>query len=112
LSRIYYAAKGLPDPKGNIYDIEKELPGLLGWRLIEINPVKGLEYKITGYDTKQRNDVREFTGGDSRLLSSPSTKDEVIRQFFVANRALFDTQQNMHLDLKAANEFDVDRSRT
>jgi hypothetical protein len=107
LSRIYYAAKGLPDPKGNIYDIEKELPGLLGWRLIEINPVKGLEYKITGYDTKQRNDVREFTGGDSRLLSSPSTKDEVIRQFFVANRALFDTQQNMHLDLKAANEFDV-----
>jgi hypothetical protein len=108
LSRIYYAAKGLPDPKGNIYDIEKELPGLLGWRLIEINPVKGLEFKITGYDTKQRNDVREFTGGDSRLLSSPSTKDEVIRQFFVANRALFDTQQNMHLDLKAANEFDVE----
>jgi hypothetical protein len=108
LSRIYYAAKGLPDPKGNIYDIEKELPGLLGWRLIEIDPVKGLGFKITGYDTKQRNDVREFTGGDSRLLSSPSTKDEVIRQFFVANRALFDTQQNMHLDLKAANEFDVE----
>jgi hypothetical protein len=108
LSRIYYAAQGLPDPKGNIYDIEKELPGLLGWRLIKIDPVKGLGFKITGYDTKQRNDVREFTGGDSRLLSSPSTKDEVIRQFFIANRALFDTQQNMHLDLKAANEFDVE----
>jgi hypothetical protein len=88
LSRIYYAAQGLPDPKGNIYDIEKELPGLLGWRLIKIDPVKGLGFKITGYDTKQRNDVREFTGGDSRLLSSPSTKDEVIRQFFIANRAL------------------------
>jgi hypothetical protein len=33
LSRIYYAAKGLPDPKGNTYDLENELPGLLGWRL-------------------------------------------------------------------------------
>ena len=108
LSRIYYAAKGLPDPKGNIYDIEKELPGLLGWRLIKIDPVKGLGFKITNYDQKSRNDVREFTGGDSRLLSSPTTKDEVIRQFFVANRALFDTQQNMHLDLKAANQFDVE----
>jgi len=108
LSRIYYAAQGLPDPKGNIYDIEKELPGLLGWRLIKIDPVKGLGFKITNYDQKSRNDVREFTGGDSRLLSSPTTKDEVIRQFFVANRALFDTQQNMHLDLKAANEFDVE----
>jgi len=108
LSRIYYAAQGLPDPKGNVYDLEKELPGLLGWRLIKIDPVKGLGFKITNYDQKSRNDVREFTGGDSKLLSSPTTKDEVIRQFFVANRALFDTQQNMHLDLKAANQFDVE----
>jgi hypothetical protein len=107
LSRLYYAAKGIPDDAGNVYDIEKELPGLLGWRLIKVDPVKGLGFKISQYDKKSRTDVREFTGGDTRLLSSPSTKDEVIRQFFVANRALFDTQQNMHLDLKAANEFDV-----
>jgi len=48
MSRLYYAAKGLPDPKGNVYDIENELPGLLGWRLIEIDPIKGLglNYKI------------------------------------------------------------------
>ena len=108
LSRIYYASKGLPDPKGNVYDIEKELPGLLGWRLIKIDPIKGLEFKITGYDQKSREDRREFTGGDSRLLSSPTTKDEVLKQFFIANRALFNTQQNMHLDLKAANQFDVE----
>ena len=42
------------------------------------------------------------------MLSAPSTKDEVIRQFFIANRGLFKTQQNMHLDLKAANQFDVE----
>ena len=28
LSRIYYAAKGIPDPRGQEYDLEKELPGL------------------------------------------------------------------------------------
>ena len=110
MSRLYYAAKGLPDPKGNVYDLENELPGLLGWRLIEIDPVKGLGFKITQYDQKRRNDVREFTGGDSRLLSRPSTAKEVIRQFFVSNKALFNTQQNMHLDLKAANEFNVEDS--
>jgi hypothetical protein len=107
MSRLYYAAKGIPDPKGNVYDIEKELPGLLGWRLIEIDPVKGLGFKITDYDTNRRESVREFTGGDSRLLSRPSTAEQVARQFFVANRALFNAQQNMHLDLKAANEFEV-----
>jgi hypothetical protein len=26
----------------NVYDIEKELPGLLGWRLIKVDPVGGL----------------------------------------------------------------------
>ena len=110
MSRLYYAAKGIPDPSGNVYDIEKELPGLLGWRLIEIDPIKGLGFKITNYDQSRRNSIREFTGGDSRLLSAPSTKDEVIRQFFIANRGLFNTQQNMHLDLKAANQFDVEDS--
>jgi hypothetical protein len=110
LSRIYYAAKGIPDPKGNIYEIEKELPGLLGWRLIKIDPVKGLDFKITDYDQSSRNSVREFTAGDARIFSSPTTKDEIIRQFYFANKALFDTQQRMHLDLKAANKFEVDNS--
>jgi hypothetical protein len=108
MSRLYYAAKGIPDPKGNVYDIEKELPGLLGWRLIEIDPVKGLDFKITDFDTNMREAVREFTGGDTRLLSRPSTPEQVIRQFFVANRAQFNAQRNMHLDLKAANQFEVE----
>jgi hypothetical protein len=110
LSRIYYAAKGLPDPKGNTYDLENELPGLLGWRLQEIDPVKDLTFKITEYNNKTSDDVREFTGGDTRLLSSPSTAKDVIRQFFVTNNALFNTKQKMHLDLKAANEFNVEDS--
>ena len=110
LQRLYYAVQGLPDPKGNVYDIEKELPGLLGWRLIKIDPVKGLNFKITDFINNKSDDLREFTGGDTRLLSSPSTAKEVIRQFYIANRALFETHQDMHLDLKAANEFDVEDS--
>jgi len=108
LARIYYAAQGIPDPKGNIYQIEKELPGLLGWRLIKIDPIKGLDFKITEYDGDSRNSVREFTAGDAKIFSSPTTKNEIIRQFYFANKALFETQQKMHLDLKAANKFEID----
>ena len=108
MTRLFYAYQGLPEPKsGQVYNIEKELPGLLGWRLIKIDPIRGLDFKITGYDKAKRGATREFTGGESRLLVRPSTKEEVIRQFFVTNKALFDAQQNMHLDLKAANQFDV-----
>ena len=108
LSRIYYAGQGIPDPRGNEFQLENELPGLLGWRLQEINPIKGLSFKITGYDVKKRNATREFTGGDSRLLSG-GKKDpkEIIRQLFIANKALFEAQQEFHLDLKAANQFEV-----
>jgi hypothetical protein len=109
LSRIYYAAKGIPDPRGQEYDIEKELPGLLGWRQIEIDPIRGLSFKITNLNVQKRNATREFTGGDSKLLAGGvNTAEDIIRQFFITNRALFNSQQSMHLDLKAANEFEVE----
>ena len=109
LSRIYYAAKGLPDPRGQEYDLEKELPGLMGWRQIKIDPVRGLSFKITKYNNERRNATREFTGGDTRLLSGGViTPEEIAEQFFIANRAVFNAQQSMHLDLKAANEFEVE----
>ena len=110
LSRIYYAAKGIPDPKGGQeYDLEKELPGLMGWRQIKIDPIRGLGFRITNYNAQKRNATREFTGGDSRLLSGGLNKpEEIARQFFIANRALFNAQQSMHLDLKAANEFEIE----
>jgi ferredoxin-fold anticodon binding domain-containing protein len=34
---------------------------------IEIDPVKDLTFKITEYNNKTSDDVREFTGGDTRL---------------------------------------------
>ena len=58
-----------------------------------INPVKGLDFKITELDDASRNAVREFTGGDTRLLSSPTDRKEVLRQFFIANRALFEAHK-------------------
>jgi len=108
ISRIFYATKGLPDPKGNKYNLENEIPGLFGWRLIEIDPIKGLSFKISNYTKQRSNATREFTGGDTRLLSG-GVKDpkEIARQFFIANRSLFEAQSNFHLDLKAANEFEV-----
>ena len=108
MSRLYYAYQGLPQPKtGQVYDIEKELPGLLGWRLIKIDPIRGLDFKITQYDKAKRGATREFTGGEARLLSAPATAEEVIRQFFVTNKELFEAQQKMHLDLEAGKQFDV-----
>ena len=59
MTRLFYAYQGLPAPKsGQVYDIEKELPGLLGWRLIKIDPIRGLDFKITQYD-KSKGELLE-----------------------------------------------------
>ena len=108
IARIWYASQKTPDKRGNLYELEKELQGLYGWRQIEINPVKSLSFKITNYNNEKRNATREFTGGDSKLLAGGiHSAEEIARQFFIANRALFESQKNMYLDLKAANEFEV-----
>jgi hypothetical protein len=108
MARLYYASKGYPDPRGNLYELENELPGLMGWRLVKIDPVKGLGFKITNYNSERRNATSEFTGKDTKLLAGGRhTAEEIARQFFIANRAVFNAQQKMHLDLKAANEFEV-----
>ncbi len=109
MARIWYASQQEPDKRGNLYELEKELQGLYGWRQVRIDPVKDLSFKITNYNTEKRNATREFTGGDSKLLAGGiHSAEEIARQFFIANRALFDSQKNMHLDLKAANEFEVE----
>ena len=106
--RIWNASQETPDKRGNLYELEKELQGLYGWRQIKIDPVKSLSFKITNYGNEKRNATREFTGGDSKLLAGGiHSAEEIARQFFIANRALFESQKNMHLDLKAANEFEV-----
>jgi hypothetical protein len=108
MARIWYASQETPDKRGNLYELEKELQGLYGWRQIKIDPVKSLPFKITNYATEKRNATREFTGGDSKLLAGGiHDAEEIARQFFIANRALFESQKNMHLDLEAAKEFEV-----
>jgi len=108
MARIWYASQQEPDKRGNLYELEKELQGLYGWRQIKIDPVKSLSFKITNYNTEKRNATREFTGGDSKLLAGGiHSAEEIARQFFIANRSLFNSQQNMHLDLEAAKEFEV-----
>ena len=109
MARIWYASQQTPDERGNLYELEKELQGLYGWRQIKIDPVKSLSFKITNYNTARSNATREFTGGDSKLLAGGiHSAEEIARQFFIANRSLFKSQKNMHLDLKAANEFEVE----
>ena len=66
---------------------------------------------IRNFETGIRNARREFTGGaESVIKGGPKTPDEVIRQFIIANQAMFNVQKNMYDDINAAKTLGVSHS--
>ena len=70
-------------------------------------------FKITNYQGGLRDARREFTGGETGQLlkGGPRTGENVVRQFLVANEALFNVQKNMFQDINAAQTLGVNQDR-
>ena len=73
--------KDMTDLRNSQWNLESKVDGKL----------QSVDTKITNYDTDKRNSTREFTGGDSKLLASGIHRAaEIARQFFIANRSVFE----------------------
>jgi len=106
--RLGQAVTGDPSGRGEFYEIGDEVAGFGGFRVVKLNPLRSMGFKISNYETGIRNARREFTGGaESVIKGGPKTADDVIRQFIVANRAMFNVQKNMHDDINAAKTLGV-----
>ena len=106
--RLGQAATGAPSERGEFYEVPDELAGFAGFRVVKLNPLRSMGFKITNYQTGLRNARREFTGGaESVIKGGPKTAEEVIRQFIIANRSLFNVQKNMYDDINAAQTLGV-----
>ena len=108
--RLGTAITGKPSQKtGEFYEIGDEVAGFGGFRVVKLNPLKSMGFKITNYQTGLKNARREFTGGETGQLlkGGPRTANEVIRQFIVANRGSFNVQKRMYGDINAAKTLGV-----
>ena len=106
--RLGQAITGDPSERGEFYEIPDELAGFGGFRVVKLNPLRSMGFKISNYQTGIRNARREFTGGaESVIKGGPKTPDEVIRQFIIANQAMFNVQKNMYDDINAAKTLGV-----
>ena len=107
--RLGTAITGEPSRKtGEFYEIPDELAGFGGFRVVKLNPLRSMGFKISNYETGIRNARREFTGGaESVIKGGPKTPDEVIRQFIIANQAMFNVQKNMYDDINAAKTLGI-----
>ena len=88
------------DRYGREYDLGKELAGMVGLRNIDVEPARGIKYKINEYQKNVRNSRSLFTG--KVLRGGPVSAEEVVDAYINANKALYQTNRNLYEDVKAA----------
>jgi hypothetical protein len=110
-TRTYQAITGTPGKGGEIYEVPYEFAGIFGMRAQKIDPLKTMAFYISDYQDSERNSRREFTGGPEGLLTGEiKTPKDLIERYFVANKALFESQQKMSSHLKNAEVLGVARN--
>ena len=110
-TRVVQALTETPTERGEEYDVGPEIAGFMGLRAIKVNPLRSMDFKISEYQRGIRNSRREFTGGKFGVLKGGQVKpNDIIIQFAKSNNARFGVQQNMFLDLSAAEILGVNRN--
>ena len=88
------------DERVNQYDLGYELAGIGGRRRVEVNPEKSFNYKITNYKKGIRDSRNLFTA--ATLKGGVVTPEQIVDAYINSNRALYETNREMFLDMEAA----------
>jgi len=88
------------DERGNEYELGNELLGIAGMRRVKVDPSKSLNYKITNFKDGIRDARNLFTR--QTLKGGVVTPEEIVDAYLNANRALYEINRRMFLDIDAA----------
>jgi hypothetical protein len=109
--RIAQAATETPTKTGKILELNDQIAGFIGFRPIEVDPLKSMGFKIAEYQRGIRNARREFTGGAFGLLrGGPIEPNDVITRYYESNKARFEVQKEMFKNINAAEILGVSRN--
>lgn len=110
VTRLYQSALDKADERGQTFELPDELLGLAGFRAVPIDPLRTMGFEISKYQKGERDARREFTGGAEGVLKGGEvTPEQIIRQYFIANKSLFNVRKNMHDKIRAAEILNIDR---
>lgn len=92
--------KGKYDKSGQAYELGDELAGLVGFRAINVDPLRSINFKIADYSRGIRNSRRLFT---SELLRGGAVNPgDIVDRYFTANEAAFKVKKEFFEDYIAA----------
>ena len=99
--------KGKYDKYGQSYELKDELLGFTGFRPVNLNVERGLNFKVAEFQKGVRESRQLFTR--NTLKGGPVTSEEVVDAYINANRAIFGVKKDLYRDLKAAEILNTPR---
>ena len=109
--RIYQAATETPTKTGKLLELDDQIAGFIGFRPIDVDPLRSMGFKIQEYQKGIRNARREFTGGAFGLLrGGPIEPNDIISRYYESNKARFEVQKEMHKNINAAEILGVNKN--
>ena len=92
--------KGKFDKYGETFEFGDEFQGLFGFRSVNVNPERSINFKIADYQRGVRQSRSLFTR--EALRGGPIDSSQIVDSYLNANRALFGVRQEFKKDIDAA----------
>ncbi len=97
--------KGKFDKYGQEFEFGDEFGGLFGFRAVNVNPDRAMNFKVANFQRGVRDSRSLFTR--VALRGGPIEPREVVDAYINANRALFDVKKNLKGDMDAARLLNI-----
>ena len=90
---------------GQEFEFGDEFGGLFGFRAVNVNPDRAMNFKVANFQRGVRDSRSLFTR--VALKGGPIEPREVVDAYINANRALFDVKKNLKGDMDAARLLNI-----
>ena len=97
--------KGKYDEYGQDFEFGDEFQGLFGFRPVDVNPDRAMNFKVANYQRGMRDSRSLFTR--VALKGGPIEPREIVDAYLNANRAVFDVKKNLKADMNAARLLNI-----
>jgi len=100
IEKVDVITKGRFDKYGQTFEFGDEFAGLFGFRSVNVNPERSINFKIADYQKGVRQSRQLFTR--EALRGGPIEPRDIVDAYINANRSLFGVRQNFKKDIDAA----------
>jgi hypothetical protein len=108
--RLERATRGLADKKyGQTFELQDELPGLFGFRSIQSDPERSLQYMTTRFGSKLKKDDNLFIA--PLLKGGRVSPQDIVNSYKYSESRRFATLKEMYQDIEAARTLGMSNSK-